>query len=174
MKALAPLFLSFALFASGCIEGSSSTTINFGGTYLIITDPVNLRCQEKTTGLAMSMTPLPSQEFRVEVTQDGENILLHSIDFNWNLINMRQAAQAGAQGDSTNMNGTVAEDGTFFAESYDHWPNAGDAGPVDIHQRFEGKFTDKGVAGAYIVEITLLNYNTECSGTSGFTGEKLN
>ncbi|MDH5639412.1 MAG: hypothetical protein OEZ04_13080, partial [Nitrospinota bacterium] len=138
-----------------------------------ITDPVNMDCKEQTTGLSVSITPIPRQEFEVEVTQDGKDILLHSLDFDWNLINLRQGAAAASGTGSTSMPGQVSDDGSFSAESSGTWPNLGSAGPVDIRQRFEGAFTDEGVSGNYLVDLFLHDYNTECHGSAKFIGNKL-
>ncbi|MDH5509887.1 MAG: hypothetical protein OEZ32_05965 [Nitrospinota bacterium] len=175
MAAFGIVLMAVVIASDGCIEGNTQTSANFGGTYQFITEPVNMKCQEKTTGLSVSITPIPRQEFKVDITQDGGDILLYSNDFNWNWINLRQdAAAAASGGDSTYMTGQVAEDGSFSAESTDTWPNDGSAGPVDIRQRFEGAFTDEGVIGKYFVDLFLHDYNTECHGSAGFTGNKLN
>jgi len=162
----------FLAALAGCIEGGSRTTVNFGGTYRFITEQVDLGCQEKSTGVAISLSPLPRQEFTVEVTQDGSDILLYSTEFDWNMINMRVNAAADA-GNTGGLTGKIASDGSFYAETTSVWTGNGDAGPMEITQRLEGWFTGEGVSGTYFVKLFIINYNTECQGNSGFTGEKI-
>ncbi|MDH4184659.1 MAG: hypothetical protein OEV92_10580 [Nitrospinota bacterium] len=164
---------ALALTAYGCISGSSETTLNVGGKYKFVTEAVNLSCKEKTTGIVINMTPLPAREFTVDVTRDGGAIVLNSTDFVWNLINLRMD-QASATQTGTTMEGTVDDNGVFSAQTTDTWTNTGSAGPVEITQKYQGKFTDTGVSGSYTVLMTLLNHNTECNGSAGFTGDKLN
>jgi hypothetical protein len=172
-SAALPAMLMAMLLAAGCIQGSEKTTLNIGGKYKFVTEAVRLNCRQVNTGLEFFMSPLPSREFTVDVTRDGGAITLHSLDFKWNLINLRMDQDAATALPGVDLPGTVNDDGTFLAQTIDDWTNTGSAGPLKIRQRYEGKFTDTGVAGTYTVYLILQNYNTECNGSAGFTGQKL-